>query len=116
MSGAKFYDADKDAYLLHVVCDRLAKQHGPKFSYGILFNDDIGQQTFESLMGTLKAVRKLGIIDFKGQMLLYPVDKDVVIELKVPFDPNFSAWAGKNKDFHDHCFAELAKITAKVNK
>ena len=116
MSGAKFYDADKDAYLLHVVCDRIAKQHGAKFSYGILFNDDICQQTFESLMGTLKAVRKLGIIDFKGQMLLFPVDKDVVIELKVPFDPNFSAWAGKPATFHEHCMAELAKITAKVNK
>jgi hypothetical protein len=57
-------------------------------------------------VGSLKAAKRRGLIDFKGQvskknkktfqpqiltgsqMLLMPVHKDVVITLKVPLDPS----------------------------
>jgi hypothetical protein len=38
--------------------------------FATLFDDDECQQTLESLMGTLKAAKKRGIITFEGQLLL----------------------------------------------
>ena len=38
--------------------------------FATLFDDDECQQTLESLMGTLKASKKRGIITFEGQLLL----------------------------------------------
>lgn len=60
-----------------------AKNGDGKFvvKYGILFDDEIGQQYYETLMGTLKAAKKRGLIDFKGQMLLKGVNDSVEITL-----------------------------------
>jgi hypothetical protein len=38
--------------------------------YAKLFDDEAGQQFYEALFGTMKAAKKRGLIDFKGQMLL----------------------------------------------
>ena len=35
-------------------------------------------------VGSLKAAKKRGILDFQGQMLLMPMHKDVVLTLKEP--------------------------------
>merc|ERR1719334_941889 len=39
-------------------------------TFGVLFDDDEAANTFEAIVGTLKAARKRGVIDFKGQILL----------------------------------------------
>lgn len=53
--------------------------------YGVLFDDEFGQQYYEALVGTLKAAKKQGIIDFKGQMLLKGAHDNVdIILLKDP--------------------------------
>jgi len=49
------------------------------------------EQTFESLVGTLKAAKSRGIIDFKGHLLLFPTNKDTVISILTPFNGNSSA-------------------------
>ena len=44
--------------------------------FGELFDDDLVQNYYEALVGTLKTAKKRGLIDFKGQMLLKgPHDK-----------------------------------------
>jgi len=46
-----------------------------------LFKDPIVEQHFESLFGTMKAARKKGIINFKGELLLQGRDNNVEITL-----------------------------------
>ncbi|EGR33478.1 hypothetical protein IMG5_051560 [Ichthyophthirius multifiliis] len=43
-----------------------------KFSvpFGQLFDDEKAQQYYEALVGTLKAAKKQGVVDFQGQILL----------------------------------------------
>eukprot|EP01133_Synstelium_polycarpum_P014499 gene14499-17113_t len=41
--------------------------------YGVLFNDDLVGNTFESLMGTLRAAKKRKILTFEGELLLQRV-------------------------------------------
>ena len=44
--------------------------------FGDLFDDDEVANYYEALVGTLKAAKKRGLIEFKGQMLLKgPHDK-----------------------------------------
>jgi len=52
--------------------------------FGVLFDDEFGQQYYEAIVGTLKAAKKKGFIDFKGQMLLKGAHDDVDITLLVP--------------------------------
>jgi len=54
----------------------------------MFFNDEKVEQTFESLVGTLKAAKKRGILDFPGSLLLMPTHKDVVITLKEAYSEN----------------------------
>lgn len=49
--------------------------------YGILFDDEEGQQYFEAIVGTLKAAKRQNLIDFKGQMLLKGAHDNVIIYL-----------------------------------
>lgn len=37
-------------------------------SFGTLFDDEEGQQFFEAIVGTLRAAKKRGVVDFKGQV------------------------------------------------
>jgi len=54
-------------------------------TYGKFFEET--QQVFESLVGSLKAARKRGIMTFKGEMLLFPTHKDVELIMLKPYDP-----------------------------
>ncbi len=54
--------------------------------FATLFDDDECQQTLESLMGTLKAAKKRGIITFEGQLLLKG-SHDKVIDLHPAVEP-----------------------------
>ncbi|CAM9461553.1 unnamed protein product [Phaeothamnion confervicola] len=59
-------------------------------TYGVLFDDEgkscnlAGQQFYEALMGTLRAAKKRGVVDYKGQMLLKGANDNVVIYLLIP--------------------------------
>mmetsp|Transcript_16686 Transcript_16686/g.29553 ORF Transcript_16686/g.29553 Transcript_16686/m.29553 type:complete len:90 (+) Transcript_16686:109-378(+) len=51
--------------------------------FGTLFDDDKAQQYYEAIVGTLKAARTKGFIDWKGQMLLKGAHDKVIITLLV---------------------------------
>jgi Costars len=53
-------------------------------TFGELFVDERAEQTFESVVGSLKAAKKQSVVDFPGQLLLMPVHKDVEIKLLKP--------------------------------
>mmetsp|Transcript_82113 Transcript_82113/g.254944 ORF Transcript_82113/g.254944 Transcript_82113/m.254944 type:complete len:416 (+) Transcript_82113:107-1354(+) len=50
-------------------------------TFGDFARDDIVEQTFEALLGTLKAARKRGVLTFKGELLLMGQHDSVVISL-----------------------------------
>jgi len=81
------YDVDEECRLVHFHVDRIGKEKGTpgNCTFGQLFVET--EQVFESLVGSLKAARKRKVIDFVGQLLLMPVNKDVVITLAKPYDP-----------------------------
>ena len=54
-------------------------KHSVKF--GVLFEDEKVEQYYEAIVGTLKAAKKRGYIDFKGQMLLKGAHDDVDVIL-----------------------------------
>jgi hypothetical protein len=47
-----------------------------------IFKDETLEQQLESLVGTMKAARKRGVIDFEGQMLLQGAHDNVKVTLK----------------------------------
>jgi hypothetical protein len=49
--------------------------------FGDLFDDDLVQNYYEALVGTLKSAKKRGLIEFKGQMLLKGPNDKVVITI-----------------------------------
>lgn len=51
--------------------------------FGKLFDDEKVEQFYEALVGTLKAAKKKGVVDFQGQMLLKGAHDDVDIILLV---------------------------------
>ena len=59
--------------------------------YGVLFDDPKVEQYYEALLGTLKAAKRAGVIDFKGQMLLKGAHDDVAIKLLQPLSDDESA-------------------------
>eukprot|EP00039_Didymoeca_costata_P018248 m.332750 g.332750 ORF g.332750 m.332750 type:complete len:84 (+) comp16999_c0_seq1:50-301(+) len=79
------YDVDHEIELLVTCLKRICKdqEDGTKaVTFGEIFKDEILEQQLESLVGTMKAAKKRGIIDFKGQMLLQGAHDDVVVTLK----------------------------------
>jgi hypothetical protein len=55
---------------------RIGEPGEPHVLFGDLFDDDLVQNYYEALVGTLKSAKKRGLIEFKGQMLLKgPNDK-----------------------------------------
>jgi len=50
-------------------------------TFGVLFDDEFGQNFYEALVGTLKAAKKQNIIEFPGQMLLKGAHDKVEIKL-----------------------------------
>ncbi|GMH85466.1 hypothetical protein TrST_g506 [Triparma strigata] len=60
---------------------RLSPNGDNSVPFGILFDDDDVAQYYEALIGTLKAAKKRGLVDFKGQMLLKGAHDDVLISV-----------------------------------
>jgi len=81
------YDVDEEVRLIHFHVYRIAQATtgGLTSTFANVFNDPQVEQTFESLVGTLKAAKKRGILDFPGMLLLMPTHKDVIITLKEPY-------------------------------
>jgi len=53
------------------ICQEIRRIGGAdRVTFGELVKDEIVEQTFEALMGTLKAARKKGFITFEGELLL----------------------------------------------
>ena len=46
-----------------------------------IFKDEVLEQQLESLVGTMKAAKKRGIIAFEGQMLLQGAHDHVIVTL-----------------------------------
>ena len=64
---------DKEVLQLQDDIRRIGKKNDDDkyvVEFGTLFDDEKVEQFYEALVGTLKAAKKRGIIDFKGQMLL----------------------------------------------
>jgi len=60
---------------------RIGQEGKPEVSFGELFDDDQVANYYEALVGTLKAAKKRGMIDFKGQMLLKGAHDKVMITI-----------------------------------
>lgn len=61
---------------------RLGEKDAPNVTFGELFDDDDVQNYYEALVGTLKAAKKRGLIDYKGTLLLKGVSDKVIITIK----------------------------------
>jgi hypothetical protein len=66
-----------------LLCEEIVRISGGQDSvrYGDLVDDEKVEQTFEALMGTLKAARKRGLISFEGELLLKGQSDDVIIKI-----------------------------------
>lgn len=78
------YDVDREVELVVMHMKRIGTQQPDgsyQITFGDFFNDPEVEQTFESLVGSLKAAKRRGLLNFQGQMLLMPTHKDVVLTL-----------------------------------
>lgn len=78
------YDVDREVELVVMHMQRIATPQPDgsyQITFGEFFNDPEVEQTFESLVGSLKAAKRRGLLNFQGQMLLMPTHKDVVLTL-----------------------------------
>eukprot|EP01099_Mayorella_cantabrigiensis_P006288 TRINITY_DN51_c0_g1_i1.p1 TRINITY_DN51_c0_g1~~TRINITY_DN51_c0_g1_i1.p1 ORF type:complete len:106 (+),score=27.91 TRINITY_DN51_c0_g1_i1:32-349(+) len=78
------YDPDHDVKLLVAAIKRIAEPLPDgtyKTTFIKIFKDEILEQQLESLVGTMKAARNKGFIDFKGQMLLQGAHDNVEVTL-----------------------------------
>ena len=53
----------------------------PTVKFGELFDDELVQNTYEALVGTLRSAKRQGLIEFKGQMLLKGMHDNVEISV-----------------------------------
>jgi len=75
---------DKEVIQIQQDIKRLGQknENGQTFvPFGVLFDDHDVQGYYEALVGTLRAAKKRGIIDFKGQMLLKGAHDNVAITM-----------------------------------
>eukprot|EP00005_Dracoamoeba_jomungandri_P004902 CAMPEP_0174251806 /NCGR_PEP_ID=MMETSP0439-20130205/1514_1 /TAXON_ID=0 /ORGANISM="Stereomyxa ramosa, Strain Chinc5" /LENGTH=104 /DNA_ID=CAMNT_0015332221 /DNA_START=16 /DNA_END=330 /DNA_ORIENTATION=- len=85
MSGG--YDVDHEVVLVQWYAAKVGTKQDDgtyKCTFGDLFYDEEAEQIFESLVGSLKAARRQGVLNFPGQLLLMPVHKDVELHLLKP--------------------------------
>jgi hypothetical protein len=81
---AQHYDVDKEVELVVTHMKRIgARQADGSYTvtFGKFFEDPVVEQTFESLVGSLKAAKRRGVLDFPGALLLMPTHKDVILKL-----------------------------------
>lgn len=77
-------DVDKEVQLLIEEMKRLGEPNEEGkivVTFGVLFHDDRCANLFEALVGTLRAAKKRGIVDYEGQLLLQGVHDDVGVIL-----------------------------------
>lgn len=76
-------NVEEECKQLIIAIERTGKEEGRTKSctFGKLFKDDLVQQEFEALNGTLRASKKRKMITFEGEMLLQGAHDDVVIEI-----------------------------------
>jgi hypothetical protein len=83
------YNVEKEIEELVHGIKRIGKQQTDgtyKTTFGELFHDDKIQNTLESLVGTMKAAKKRGVVTFKSELLLQGVhDKEEVTLIKPEF-------------------------------
>jgi hypothetical protein len=79
------YSVDGEIQLLVEEIKRLGRKDPAdgkfKVPYGVLFHDEKVANTFEALLGTLKAAKKRKVIHFEGELLLQGVHDKVDIVL-----------------------------------
>mmetsp|Transcript_6539 Transcript_6539/g.12036 ORF Transcript_6539/g.12036 Transcript_6539/m.12036 type:complete len:305 (+) Transcript_6539:287-1201(+) len=61
---------------------RVGEQGEPHATFGELFDDEQVANYYEALVGTLKAAKKKGLVEYEGQILLKGISDSVVISLK----------------------------------
>jgi len=61
---------------------RIGEDGVDEVTFGELFDHPDVEQYYEALVGTLKAAKKRGLIDYKGILLLKGVSDKVVITIK----------------------------------
>eukprot|EP00727_Mastigamoeba_balamuthi_P006899 m51a1_g283 putative costars family protein abracl (87) ;mRNA; r:324068-324468 len=84
---AQHYDVDREVQLVQQHMARVGHKQADgtyTVTFGEFFNDSEVEQCFESLVGSLKAAKRRGVVKFEGQMLLMPTHKDVVLTLVQP--------------------------------
>lgn len=72
---------DEEVAQLLIDIRRIGDAGEPHVLFGQLFDDDEVANYYEALVGTLKAAKKRGLIEFKGQMLLKGVNDNVKISI-----------------------------------
>jgi hypothetical protein len=61
---------------------RVGSHPGEPFAtFGELFDDEVVQQTYEALVGTLRSAKRQGFITFQGQMLFKGMHDNVTIHV-----------------------------------
>lgn len=78
-------NVDHEVKLLIECIKRIGKAQADgsvQTTFGEIFKDEVLEQQLESLVGTMKAAKKKGVIDFQGQMLLQGAHDNVVVTLK----------------------------------
>jgi dipeptidase len=53
-------------------------------TFGVLVMDDVCSNVFEALVGTLRAAKKRGVVNYEGQLLLQGTHDKVIVKLLVP--------------------------------
>ena len=73
---------DEEILQLLVDIRRIGVNPGePSVTFGELFDDDVVQNTYEALVGTLRSAKRQGKVHFQGQMLLKGMHDRVVISI-----------------------------------
>lgn len=72
---------DEEVAQLLIDIRRIGDAGEPHVLFGQLFDDDEVANYYEALVGTLKAAKKRGLVEFKGQMLLKGVNDKVKISI-----------------------------------
>jgi hypothetical protein len=60
---------------------RVGEKGQPSVTFGELFKDEQVANTYGALVGTLKAAKKKGLIEYQGQILLKGISDKVVISV-----------------------------------
>jgi hypothetical protein len=72
---------DREVHQLLLDIKRIQPEGEEYCAFGDLFDDELVEQYYEALVGTLKAAKRKGLIKFKGQMLFKGMHDGVRIDI-----------------------------------